>query len=113
MSDLPVSAKIARNQEEEIVRKYLKGKGYSDTVIKRIMYPSSKVTKYKKEDISNALVIHTQSAKAYETMRRNNMTVIPLPHPVTLNLHTKHFLCSPGIQQEIFAMLGAKMASEQ
>ena len=35
----------------------------------------------------------------------------PLPHPMTLNRHLSHFLCQPGLQSELFAILGAKLSS--
>ena len=81
-------------------------------MIKHIMYPSKRPKKYSKDEISNALAIQSVSYRAYETLRRNKLTVMPLPHPKTLNIHIKHFLCAPGLQTEFFAMLAARMASE-
>ena len=103
---------MPEQREEEIVREYLKRKGYSENTIKTIMFPSKNIKKYTKEEVSNALAIHTLSGKAYEAMRKNNMVNIPLPHPQTLTNYVKHFICAPGIQSEFFTMLGAKMSSE-
>ena len=83
-----------------------------ENFIERVINPSKRVKCYSKEEISNAIVIHTQSPKAYETMRRNSMICTPLPNPRTLSRHISHFLCAPGLQPEFFAMLGAKLSSE-
>ena len=40
------------------------------------------------------------------------MTIIPLPHPLTLRRHISHFLCAPGIQPELFGLLCERLASE-
>ena len=40
------------------------------------------------------------------------MTIIPLPHPLTLRRHMSHFLCAPGLQPELFGLLCERLASE-
>ena len=40
------------------------------------------------------------------------MTVIPLPHPKTLEGLIRHFKCRPGLQDEFFRMLKMKLMSE-
>ena len=112
-SDTPASTNMAKEREEVIIRQYLRRKGYTDSIINRIMYPDKRPKKYSREEISNALALNSVSAWAYETMRRNKLSLIPLPHPFTLNVHLKHFLCSPGLQSEFFAMLADRMASEE
>ena len=103
---------VGSKEEEEIVRQYLRRKGFKENVIRRITNPPKKVHSYTKEEIGNAMVIQAQSPKAYEMMRRNSMTIIPLPHPLTLRRHMSHFLCAPGLQPELFGLLCERLASE-
>ena len=99
-------------RESNIVRNFLKRKGYSDNMINSIMFPGKKVRKYTKKEISDSLLMHSLSPRLYDTMRKNNMTVAPLPCPKTLRLHISHFICAPGMQQEFFELLGHKLSTE-
>ena len=98
--------------EEKTVRQYLIRKGYGENVIKKIMNPDKKVRSYTKPEICTSLVIHSISPKAYNTMRQNSLTIIPLPHPRTLRRHISHFICAPGLQREFFELLGHRLSAE-
>ena len=55
-------------RELEIVVTFLQNKGYSQNTIDKIVHSKKKkVEKYSKEEICNAIPIHSMSPKAYET----------------------------------------------
>ena len=103
---------IDDEKEIQIVRNFLEKRGYNKNVIKSLTVSPKKVKQYSKEEICNSIIIHSLSPKAYETMRKNKMTVIPLPHPKTLEARIRHFKCKPGLQDEFFKMLKMKFMSE-
>ena len=86
------------DRELAIVVNFFKDKGYGQNTIDKIVHTKKKkVDKYSKEEICNAILIHSMSPKAYETLRVNNLTLMPLPHPSTLNQRIQSFVCAPGL----------------
>ena len=88
-------------------------KGLSENWIDKIVGSRrKKVHKYSNTEICNAVLIQAMSPKTYETLRVNNMTLMPLPHPSTLCRRISSFVCAPGLQPELFNLLELKLSTE-
>ena len=88
-------------------------KGLSENWIDKIVGSRrKKVHKYSNTEICNAVLIQAMSPKTYETLRVNNMTLMPLPHPSTLCRRISSFVCAPGLQPELFKLLELKLSTE-
>ena len=105
---------VTENEKElEIVCKFLQRKGLSENTIEKIVGSKrKKVHKYSNAEICNAVLIQAMSPKTYETLRVNNMTLMPLPHPSTLCRRISSFVCAPGLQPELFKLLELKLSTE-
>ena len=57
-------------------------------------------------------MLRSISKKAYETLRVNQMTLVPLPHLATLSRRLSHFSCAPGIQTELFNLIRYRLSIE-
>ena len=95
-----------------ITENVLSVKGFSQIVIDNLLKKFKKVDKYSSENISEAIMLRSISKKAYETCRKNRMTLIPLPCLKTLSSRISHFSCAPGIQTELFNLLKLKLSTE-
>ena len=101
------------DKELEIVCIFLERKGLSENCIEKIVGSKrKKVIKYSNTEICNAILIQAMSPKTYNTLRVNNMTLMPLPHPSTLCRRISSFVCSPGLQPELFKLLELKLSTE-
>jgi len=61
-------------QKEGIVEAYLKEKGHSSSLIKRIMNPQMKSVKdYSKDEVCQGLILRSISPKAFEYIRTNTV----------------------------------------
>ena len=98
--------------DEIIAAKVLKFKGYSKVIIDNILKRVKKVDIYSSENISEAVMLRSISKKAYETLRVNQMTLVPLPHLATLSRRLSHFSCAPGIQTELFNLIRYRLSIE-
>ena len=100
--------------EIKIVTSFLERKGLSANCIKKIIGSNrKKVRQYSKDEICKAILMHSVSPKLYEMMRKNEtMTLFPLPDPSTLRKCIASFVCAPGIQDELFKLLGLKLSNE-
>ena len=94
------------------MREFLEKQGLSKNQVNNILGSSTK-TFYTKDDLCTALVLHSISPKAYKILRKNSMTLSPLPHPSTLRRRIKNFVCGPGLQSELFRMLELKLSTEE
>ena len=100
-------------KELELVCNFLQRKGLSQNCIEKIVGSKrKKVDKYSNEEICNAVLIQALSPKTYDTLRVNNMTLMPLPHPSTLIRRISSFVCAPGLQPELFKLLELKLSTE-
>ena len=57
-------------------------------------------------------MIRSISPHAYETMRKNAMTITPMPCKSLLLKKMSHFRCAPGMQMELFNLLKLKLSTE-
>ena len=110
MQDCTSLDNISREQATK-VREFLEKRGLTKNQISKILGSSSKMF-YSKDELCSAIVLHSISPRAYETLRRNSMTLTPLPHPSTLRRRIRGFVCAPGIQKELFNLLQLKLSAE-
>ena len=97
--------------EAAIVRNFLEKRGLTKNQISKILGSSDKIF-YSKDELCSAIVLHSISPRAYETLRRNSLTITPLPHPSTLRRRIRGFACAPGLQKELFNLLQLKLSAE-
>lgn len=72
------------------------------------MSKNKKIRHYNNDEICEAILLLALSAKAYEMLRR--ISILPLPHRVTLARKVKHFDCAPGLQPEFFNFIKLKLS---
>ena len=114
------SSNIVKKQKDlkcsddvKICEEVLSSKGYNKTAIDNLTQRVRKVDKYSTAALSEAIMLRSISRPCYETLRKNKLTINPLPHPKTLSNHIRHFQCAPGFQDELFHLLKYKLSTEK
>lgn len=102
-------AKPDISPNEDIVISFLENRGFSLNHIKNIIGKKKQVKEYTSDELCEALLLRSLSAKAYTRLR--DMTYMPLPHHDTLSKKIRHFRCEPGLQTDLFYFLKLKLAT--
>jgi hypothetical protein len=69
---------------------------------------TKKAPVFTKDEICEAILLHSVSSKAYEMLRKNS--ILPLPSKTTLSRRVKNSRCAPGLQQEFFNFIKLKLS---
>lgn len=85
------------SNKEGYIQSFLEGKGYSSSLIQKIMNPQKRLNNYTKDDICDELVLRSISVKAYNFVRGNTI----YPSVKYLHLFLKTFQFAPGFLVEL------------
>ena len=115
------SSKIARKKKKDTkitsdmqtCEDFLSSRGFNKAAIDNLTNKVKKVDKYSTEALSEAIMLRSISKSCYKTLRKNKLTINPLPHPKTLSNRISHFKCAPGFQEELFHLLKFKLSAEK
>ena len=101
--------KMTKKKISDVTKNFLKSKGHSDSMVKKLFNPSGKKRlHYDKKEICDAMVLRSISRKGFEFVRKN--MCVPVPSKRFLDRWFKDFKTVPGMQHDMFSLVKSKFS---